>query len=431
MNPERKFKQSFKRKNPWVRECLWDHGEFNPEYYTPDVMHYIRNLSQKLPKFKADVHNAYLDVNTKKAALKASSSVVALLSYTTGDQEFNQCSGVIIENDANNAHIVLTSANLIRRPTKDNLSDEEDVMEDNLSDEQDFMEDSLADNLKVKIFLYDGRSYEGQVRAYDFHFNIAWIQFQSDRSLPTAILRQVDDYINVNPAVAKLFRHHRRHSSRFNLVPGHPIVAVGRYFAKPFDLMAAPGQFTLGRCDFDCKELFMGTCKTTSSGEGGALINLSGEVIGIIFYYEFGFTTPFLPINIAHKCWEHYKRYGGLRQPSLGVVATSFYAADVFLMEKVIQKFLNLCGGVLVEKVIKGSCADSAGLHLNDVIVQCCGETVHSFLQFLEIVWDKKVGDVLQLSVARASQSQNDPVHVNMVVDEVAVENFNRWPKKY
>jgi len=41
----------------------------------------------------------------------------------------------------------------------------------------------------------------------------------------------------------------------------------------------------------------------------------------------------------------------GLRRPSLGVVATSFDAADVFLMEKVIQKFPNICGGVLVEKV--------------------------------------------------------------------------------
>jgi len=150
------------------------------------------------------------------------------------------------------------------------------------------------------IYLYDGLSYEGQVCAFDFHFNIAWIRFQSDRSLPTAILRQVDDYINVNPAEDKPF-HHRRHCSHFNLVPGHPIVAVGRYFLKPFDLMAAPSQFTsvrlyyitynssnlyilvysggyiysllpnscfflssLARCDFDCKELFMGTCKTTS-----------------------------------------------------------------------------------------------------------------------------------------------------------------------
>jgi len=83
---------------------------------------------------------------------------------------------------------------------------------------------------------------------YDFHFNIAWIQFQSDRSLPTAILRQVDDYINVNPAQENSFPLRPR-SGHCNLVPGHPIVAVGRYFAKPFDLMAAPGQFTLVRLD--------------------------------------------------------------------------------------------------------------------------------------------------------------------------------------
>jgi hypothetical protein len=40
------------------------------------------------------------------------------------------------------------------------------------------------------------------------------------------------------------------------------------------------------------------------------------------------------------------------------------------------------------------------------------------------MVWDTKVGDVLQLSVVRASQC--DPVHVNMVVEEVAVEKFNQ-----
>ncbi|PNX61694.1 serine protease htrA-like protein, partial [Trifolium pratense] len=67
-----------------------------------------------------------------------------------------------------------------------------------------------------------------------------------DSSLATATLRQVDDYINVNPAEEKSF-HLRPPSSHFNLVPGHAIVAVGRYFAKPFDLMAAPGEFMLVR----------------------------------------------------------------------------------------------------------------------------------------------------------------------------------------
>ncbi|KEH28095.1 PDZ domain protein [Medicago truncatula] len=372
-------------------------------------MHRIKNLSKR-PKFNSKDDNVFLDLQTKKAALKVSSSVVALLSYTTGDQELNQCSGVIVENDANNAHIVLTSANLLRRPREKGLLD-----------------DTLADSLKVIVYLYDGGSYVGEVCAYDFHFNIAWIRFQSDISLPTAILRQVDDYINVNPAQDNSFPLHP-HSSHFNLVPGLPIVAVGRYFAKPFDLMAAPGQFILDRCDLDCKELFMGSCKTTSCGEGGALVNLSGEVIGITFYYDYGFTTPFMPINIARKSWEHYKRYGGLRRPSLGVVATNLYTADVSLIEKVIQKVPSICNGVLVEKVIQGSCADSAGLQLEDVIVECGGKTVLSFLEFLEMVWDKKVGDVLQLSIVRASQY--DPIHVNMVVDEVAVEYFYHWPRK-
>ncbi|XP_045805579.1 putative protease Do-like 14 [Trifolium pratense] len=406
----RMHKEALKRKNPWFRENIWEHlDELNPAYYTPDLMHLITNSSRKRPKFHNKGDNDHLDVHTKKAVLKVSSSIVALLSYT-GEQELTQCSGVIIENnDDNNGHIVLTSANLIRRPTK-----------------EDVMEDKLADALKVMIYLYDGGSYQGEVRAYDFHYNIAWIQFRSHSSLATAKLRLVDDYINVNPDEEKSFDL-RPQSSHFNFVPGHPIVAVGRYFAKPFDVMAAPGEFTLGRCDFDCKELFMGTCQTTRCGEGGALINLSGEVIGIIYYYEYGFTTPFMPINIAKNCWEHYKRYGELRRPSLGVYATNFYTAEIYFIEKVIQKNPSICNGVFVEKVIQGSSADLAGLHFNDVIVQCGGKTVRSFLEFLEMVWDKKVGDVLQLSVVRASQ--DDPIDVNMVVDEVAIEKFNRWPR--
>jgi hypothetical protein len=51
-----------------------------------------------------------------------------LLCLNTGEQELTHCSGVIIENDGNNGHIVLTSANLIRRHT------EEDLMEDNLAE---------------------------------------------------------------------------------------------------------------------------------------------------------------------------------------------------------------------------------------------------------------------------------------------------------
>lgn len=49
----------------------------------PELMHRIKNLSKR-PKFNSKDDNVFLDIQTKKAALKVSSSVVALLSYTTG-----------------------------------------------------------------------------------------------------------------------------------------------------------------------------------------------------------------------------------------------------------------------------------------------------------------------------------------------------------
>jgi hypothetical protein len=53
-------------------------------FSAPEDEHYLTNLSQKLPKFAVNDDNAFLDINTKRAVLKVSSSVVALLSYTTG-----------------------------------------------------------------------------------------------------------------------------------------------------------------------------------------------------------------------------------------------------------------------------------------------------------------------------------------------------------
>ncbi|GAA0183837.1 hypothetical protein LIER_31183 [Lithospermum erythrorhizon] len=378
-----------KKKYPWFRENIHDSICYGP-------------------KFAMFKQNVSLDIDTKRAVLKAASSVVALLSYT-GDQELTECSGVIIENDATNAHIVLTSAKLIRRPTKQNV-----------------LEDHLANNLKVVIYMYHGGSYEGLVCAYDFHYNIAWIRFESDSSIPTARLRLVDDFINVNRAEEKSV-YLRPHSTHFKLVPGGAIVGVGRYFSKPFDLMAAPGEFIVDRCfdEFDCNELLLGTHLITRCGEGGPLINLSGEVIGISFY-ETGLFTPFLPINIAQKSWEHYKVCGEVRRPFLGIVATNLWVVDISHVERVLRMVPSIGNGVHVEKVIEGSSFDSAGLLEDDAIVQCGGSTVHSFMEFFEMLWDKKVGDVLQLGIVRACE--NELIHVNLVFDEV-VQKCHRWPR--
>ncbi|KAL2938914.1 putative protease Do-like 14 [Bienertia sinuspersici] len=353
--------------------------------------------------------NLYLDAHVKRAALRVSHSVVSLVSFT-GEEELYQCSGTIIECYNDYTGIIITSANLIRPKTKYTYGD-----------------NIVADKLKVIVKLSNGRSSTGEICAYDFHYNFAVLNFKSDSPLQAATLRRLEDCLPLNPSKFASFEEKsfqlRPHSDLMNLCPGDEVVAVGRYFATPFDLMAAPGQYCLDCCEYDCKELFMTTCRMTRCGDGSPLINIFGEVIGIAFF-DVSF-TPFIPINVACKWWDYYKMYGELRRLSLGMESISFHSAHLSIAEKVIQRFPSISKGVIVERVIAGSSAQSAGLHLNDVIVQCGGKVVQCFLQFFEIMWDN-VGQPVDLVVVRADHVI--PLTLKLVVIESVSDNLNRWP---
>lgn len=75
--------------------------------------------------------------------------------------------------------------------------------------------------------------------------------------------------------------------------------------------------------------------------------------------------------------------------------------------------------------MIPGSAADLAGLRVSDVIIKCGGETVHGFLEYFEMLWDK-VGCRVELVVVRESNVK--PIHLNMLVVEATPVEFNRWP---
>ncbi|KAK9664944.1 hypothetical protein RND81_14G078900 [Saponaria officinalis] len=328
--------------------------------------------------------NACCDFKTKQAGLKASHSVVALVSYT-GDELLSQGCGTIHEADEQNNITVITSANLIRRPSKNNIA-----------------ENSLADDLKVVVHAPDYASYEGNICIYDYHYNLLVITFKSDTPLQAARLGTIDD---------------------FSKKVDDSVIAPGRYFTKPFDFMVAPGYFRHDRCDYDCKELSGTTCDITRCGDGGPLINLCGEIIGINFYH-LDLLTPFLPINVVKKWWKHYKLHRELRHPYLGFDATNFYVADVNLIERVIRNFPNISQGVIVKTVMPESSAHYAGLEQDDIIVRCDGKTVDSFLQLFEIAWEK-VGKTVKLEVARAQH--HTLLSFGVTIVEATPDKMNRW----
>ncbi|GMP97825.1 hypothetical protein CsSME_00045931 [Camellia sinensis var. sinensis] len=180
--------------------------------------------------------NMDVDIDTKRAALKASPSVVCLTSLTGG--KMFACSGTIIEcEDVNGTFIstILTSATLLRSPIDAN---------------------AILDDIKVDVYVMNDNPFNGHVIAYDFHFNIATISIETDVALPTAIIRPLDDSISVDPSeisgagdnevAYKSFQLHR-HSNLFRLCPGDMVVAIGRSCGRTRDLMAAPGKFRKSR----------------------------------------------------------------------------------------------------------------------------------------------------------------------------------------
>lgn len=149
------------------------------------------------------------------------------------------------------------------------------------------------------MHLFDGRSFDGQIESYDLHYNVAAVKIQSETALPIASLAHLSDSITINPSQLRSTEENsfqlRPHSNSFDLIPGDIVIALGRFYAKPYGITAAPGEFwlvfsfdfsfiaylivmfvietslsiifmvdpcSIDRCDDDleCKELLKATC---------------------------------------------------------------------------------------------------------------------------------------------------------------------------
>ncbi|XVF57615.1 hypothetical protein PTKIN_Ptkin06aG0219500 [Pterospermum kingtungense] len=375
---------------------LWRRSR-EEEYDITD--YYILDNSFKSSFYQLDF-NTFVDTHTKEAALRVSPSLVSLISYS-GEKRIFWASGIVIECDNVNGTFfstILTSASLLRLGASEN---------------------SLPEKFKVEVILPDGSLCPGDIIAYDWHFNISAIKIQSSAPLPTADLRCLDDTIQTIdtsghfPLEETSLRLLPR-SNLFKLFPGDDFIALGRYHSEPYELMVAPGKFSINSCRLDCKELLR-------CGIGGPMINLYGEVVGINFYAED--FTPFLPMNVVSKWWEHVKGCREYDRPWLGMQVIRLFTAEMDELEKIVRKFPNISIGIVVEEVTPESPAAFAGIYPNDVIVQFDGKDVQSCLELFEVIWDK-VGKRVDLVVLRASNGAR--LDLSMVVGGINTGQFNR-----
>ncbi|CAL5321530.1 unnamed protein product [Camellia sinensis] len=272
--------------------------------------------------------NMDLDIDTKKTALKASPSVVSVVSLTGGNALF-MGSGTIIDcENVNSTYFstILTSASLLRSSAE---------------------LEAVPEDIKMA--------------------NYYWKTISID---PNDI-----------PG--------RPHSNVSKLCPGDNVVAVGRFFDAPYNLMAARGQF----------RAFQGIATGQSKWEICPIAPhcFSWNVVGKKYGCSMLVNKLMIVISLIKK--EKEKQMSSdvvpnFCRPLLGMEMTNLYAASVDKLERIIQKFPNIVKGVLVEK-------------------------------FYGIIWDK-VGKYVEVVVIR--ERSDALLNLTMVVDETSADKFNRWP---
>lgn len=167
-------------------------------------------------------------------------------------------------------------------------------------------------------------------------------------------------------------------------------------------VISASGRSSLGIEEI---ENFIQTDAAINQGNsGGPLIDINGKVIGVNTAIlstsggsvGLGFA---IPSNLASVVKDSIIATGKFEKPYIGVYLNNLDS------EKIKALNIKSTNGVLIAKVVADGPAARAGIQAHDVIVAVNGKAVNSAGAFIGELAAKKVGESVELSVIRNSQT--------------------------
>src|SRR5215469_8063541 len=145
---------------------------------------------------------------------------------------------------------------------------------------------------------------------------------------------------------------------------------------------------------------------------GGPLVDLQGRIVGINTAIVaptggnvgIGFAVP---INMARQVMDQLISYGEIKRGRIGVAIQD-------LTPDIAQGLgTTRNGGAVIARVEPGSPAEHAGLRTNDVVVAVNGAPIHNGAELKNRVVMARIGDALDLTVARGGVERTVPVRID------------------
>ena len=251
---------------------------------------------------------------------------------------------------------------------------------------------------KITVDMNNGKSFEAKVIGTDPPSDLAVLKIEAE-ALPFLTLGNSDN-VRVGDIV---------------LAIGNPL-GIGQTVTA--GIVSAKGRRT-GISDGSFEDFLQIDAPINRGNSGGALVNLSGELIGINSQILAGGSSGgnigigfSIPANMAKGVMEQLIQNGKVRRGMLGV--------NIQNIDEDLAKGLNLkdAKGVLVSNVRAGSSADKAGIKRGDVITAINGETVEDSNVLRNKVAGTLPGNEIKVKFSRDGNEQE----VSAVLEELTVE---------
>jgi serine protease Do len=256
---------------------------------------------------------------------------------------------------------------------------------------------------KITVRMQDGKSFEAKVIGSDQPSDLAVLKIESTEQLPFLTLGNSDS-VRVGDIV---------------LAIGNPL-GIGQTVTA--GIISAKGRRT-GLSDGSFEDFLQTDAPINRGNSGGALVNLTGELIGINSQIlssgqnggsiGIGFS---IPSNMAKSVMEQLLKDGKVHRGMLGV--------NIQNITEDLAKSLELkdTKGILVSNVRPGSAAEKAGIKNGDIITAINGEKIEDGNVLRNKVASTLPGTEIKLTVLRDGKEQE----MTAKLDEFNVEDAKK-----
>ena len=237
----------------------------------------------------------------------------------------------------------------------------------------------------VQVTLYNGDTYDAAVIGGDSDYDVAVLKIDASGLQPVTLGESAD--VNV----------------------GDTVLAIGNPLGE---LTFSMSQGIVSSCDRAINvdgtpfNMIQVDCSINPGNSGGPLVNLYGEVVGIVSakYSSYSSTTVeglgfAIPISDVRSIITDIMENGAVTDKAYMAIT-----AGTMTEQMAAQYSIDVTQGVFVYSVVSGGAGDKAGLRLGDVITKMGDKTLTSRQDLSAAMKGYRAGDTVTLTVYRNGQ---------------------------